>query len=130
MLLPLLWLGEGLLVELHIWPHYWLLGIRGRSHALFGPLLEIAGLLGFLWHVDWTNRPFGPSMGLPPAFVLHCCELYNEVGQCLGLNCSPRAVLYVELTQLITHNTNRLAAFGLFIVFRRGLFIWTTIVCA
>ena len=96
----LLWLGQGLLVELHIWPHYWLSGIRGRPHTLFGPLLEIAGLPGFLWHVDWTNHPFGPTMGLPPAFVLHCCELCNEVGQCLGLNCSPQAVLYVELTEL------------------------------
>ena len=80
MLPPLLWLGQGLLVELHIWPHYWLSEIRGRPHTLFGPFLEIAGLPEFLWHVDWTNHSFGPFMGLPPAFVLHCCELCNEVG--------------------------------------------------
>ena len=93
-------LGQGLLVELHIQPHYWLLGIGGRPHTLFGPLIEILGPTGFLWLVDWTNRPFGPSMAYPPSFVLHCCELYNEVGQCFGLNCSPQAILYVELTQL------------------------------
>ena len=58
-------------------------------HTLFSPLLEIVGPLRFLRHVDWTNRPFRPSMGLPPVFVLLYYELCNEVNQFLSLNCSP-----------------------------------------
>ena len=128
MLPPLLWLHQGLLVELLIRSHYWLSRIKGRPHTLFGPLLGIIGPPRFLWHVNWMNRSFGPSMGLPPAFVLIYPPLLWTLQQSWPM-LNPWAVLYVELIQLIALNTNRSVASRLFIVFCRGLSIWTTMVC-